>query len=88
MGRTERSGTGHSGWPVHLIFRDPLGGPPLNHLGAPMTLSADNNERDKAWVNLCQQSGWVCKICGAVPNVGQRFEDDLCDDCKLRVKNE
>jgi len=53
-------------------------------------LSPSNIERDKvtAWARLCQESGWVCKVCGAIPEVGKRFDRDLCDDCKLRMKNE
>ena len=53
-------------------------------------MSAGDSERDKrtAWENLCLESGWVCKLCGAIPDIGKRFDGDLCDDCKLSVKNE
>ena len=27
-------------------------------------------EKDNAWTNLWRESGWVCRICGAVPNTG------------------
>jgi len=53
-------------------------------------MSASDLERDKqtAWAKLCYENACVCKVCGAVPEVGQRLERDLCDDCKLRIKNE
>jgi hypothetical protein len=43
---------------------------------------------DRAWTNLCLDSGWVCRICGAVPQRDQRFPDNLCDDCRKMVRNE
>jgi hypothetical protein len=33
-------------------------------------------------------SGWVCRICGAVPERGQQFTDNLCDDCRKIARNE
>jgi hypothetical protein len=45
-------------------------------------------EKDKVWANLCQESGWVCRICGAVPEHGQQFTDDLCDDCRKIARND
>ena len=53
-------------------------------------LMTDDAERqkDKAWANLCRESGWVCRICGAVPERGQHFTDDLCGDCRKIARNE
>ena len=45
-------------------------------------------EKDNRWTNLCRESGWVCRICGAVPEHGQQFTDDLCDDCRKIARNE
>jgi len=53
-------------------------------------VSADNSERkkDEAWANLCRAEGWVYRVCGSVPERGQRFTNDLCDDCRKIVRNE
>ena len=53
-------------------------------------LMTDNAEREKGKVgeNLCRESGLVCRICGAVPEHGQQFTDDLCDDCRKIARNE
>ena len=50
----------------------------------------DNAEREKGkvWANPCRESGLVCRICGAVPEHGQQFTDDLCDDCRKIARNE
>jgi hypothetical protein len=55
-----------------------------------MGMSRDDEERekDKAWANLCLDTGWVCRLCDAIPKRGKRFENDLCDDCRLLTKNE
>jgi hypothetical protein len=53
----------------------------------PVTEDAER-EKDKAWTNLCRESGWVCRICGAVPQRGQQFTDNLCDDCRKIARNE
>lgn len=53
-----------------------------------MTESKSEKLKDATWVELCRQFGWVCKLCGVVPQIGKRFEDNLCDDCRLQVKNE
>jgi hypothetical protein len=45
-------------------------------------------EKDRIWANLCRESGWLCRICGAVPEHGQQFTDDLCDDCRKIARNE
>jgi hypothetical protein len=44
--------------------------------------------RDAAWHRVCQENGWVCRICGAVPDVGHLFETELCDDCRKMARNE
>jgi len=53
-------------------------------------VSTDDSEskKDEAWATLCQAEGWVCRVCGSVPGRGQRFEDNLCDDCRKIVRNE
>lgn len=45
-------------------------------------------ERERVWADLCHESGWVCRICAAVPKPGQQFKDNLCDDCHKIVRNE
>jgi len=30
----------------------------------------------------------VCRICEAVPERGQQFADNLCDDCRKIARNE
>jgi hypothetical protein len=54
------------------------------------SVSTDDFERkkDAAWANLCRAEGWVCRVCGSVPERGQRFTHDLCDDCRKIVRNE
>lgn len=53
-------------------------------------VNTDDSERkkDEAWVNLCRAEGWACRVCGSIPERGQRFPDDLCDDCRKIVRNE
>lgn len=46
-----------------------------------------NPGRESAWQNLCQESGWRCKICGAFPEIGQQFEKNVCEDCQLLLNN-
>jgi hypothetical protein len=48
--------------------------------------SMDNS--DPVWAEMCRAEGWLCKLCGAVPEYAKRFERELCDDCKLQLKNE
>jgi hypothetical protein len=43
--------------------------------------------RESAWQNLCQESGWRCKTCGAFPEIGQQFEKNVCEDCQLLLSN-
>ena len=46
-----------------------------------------DREKDKAWDALCRESGWECRICGTVPECGERFENSLCDDCRKMTHN-
>lgn len=43
--------------------------------------------RESAWQNLCQESGWQCKVCGALPEIGRQFEKNICEDCQLLLNN-
>jgi len=36
-----------------------------------------NPGKGSAWQNLCQESGWRSKICGAFPEIGEQFEKNL-----------
>jgi len=51
---------------------------------------SDHTQRlkEEAWKKLCRESGWVCKVCGATPEVGEEFEGELCEDCRLQIRNE
>jgi len=53
-------------------------------------VSAEDSERKKeeTWANVCRAEGWVCRVCGSTPEQGQRFKDNLCDDCIKFVRNE
>ena len=31
------------------------------------------HEKDAAWTKLCTENGWICRICGAVPERGSDF---------------
>ena len=53
-----------------------------------MNTEQPTRESDRVWAEMCRAEGWVCKICAAVPECGKRFDGDLCDDCKLQLKNE
>ena len=46
------------------------------------------DRKEAAWITLCHAEGWVCRVCGFVPERGQRFADNLCDDCRKIVRNE
>jgi hypothetical protein len=46
------------------------------------------HDKDRVWANLCRENAWVCRICGAVPERGKQFTDDLCDDCRKIARNE
>jgi hypothetical protein len=51
-------------------------------------MSTENPDLRKAavWQNLCE-NGWACRIYGAIPDLGTRFEKNLCDDCRLTLHN-
>ena len=40
-----------------------------------------------AWQQLCEENGWRCRICGAIPELGRQFENNMCEDCKISLKN-
>ena len=48
----------------------------------------EDQEKEKIWANLCRENAWVCRICGAVPELRVQFKDDLCDDCRKLARNE
>jgi hypothetical protein len=51
-------------------------------------LVMDDAKQDQVWTNLCRDRGWVCRICGAMPERGQQLTYDLCDDCRKIARNE
>ena len=53
-------------------------------------VSPEDSERrkDVAWETLCRENCWSCRICGTIPERGKQFEDGLCEDCRLSIKNE
>ena len=53
-----------------------------------MTTQGDERRKDAAWESLCQENGWCCRVCGATPELGKQFENSLCEDCRLSMKNE
>ena len=52
-----------------------------------MSSRSTNPSRESAWHNLCVESGWCCKICGAFPEIGKQFDKNVCDDCGLLLNN-
>jgi hypothetical protein len=52
-------------------------------------LNTENPDLRKAavWQNLCAENGWACRICGAIPDLGKQFDNNLCDDCRLTLHN-
>lgn len=53
-----------------------------------MTTEEEERRKATAWEGLCRENGWCCRLCGALPELGKQFEDTLCEDCRLSVKNE
>jgi hypothetical protein len=53
-----------------------------------MTKEGEERRKDAAWESLCQENGWCCRVCGATPELGKQFENRLCEDCRLSMKNE
>jgi len=47
----------------------------------------DLNRQEIVWKQLCLDKGWECRLCGAIPEVGKEFENNLCEDCKLSLRN-
>jgi hypothetical protein len=56
------------------------------HVHAPENLIERN--KHLAWEKLCLECGWACRLCGAIPKRGEQFENKLCEDCRLSIKNE
>ena len=52
-----------------------------------MSSADQHRQRDIAWEHLSLENGWSCRICGAIPAVGVKFEDNLCEDCTLSLRN-
>jgi len=51
-------------------------------------MSTGNTAREQfVWQNFCTTQGWTCRICGAIPDIGKQFEDNVCEDCRLLTKN-
>jgi hypothetical protein len=59
----------------------------IQALGTGMSAAGSGRRPDIAWENLCLEKGWCCRICGALPEIGKQFENDLCEDCRLTLRN-
>ncbi len=57
------------------------------HCGPGMNTADPERRKDIAWENLCLEKGWGCRICGVIPEVGMQFKDNLCEDCRLSLRN-
>jgi hypothetical protein len=57
------------------------------HCGTGMSTADPERRKDIAWEHLSLENGWSCRICGAIPDVGMRFENNLCEDCRLSLRN-
>ena len=49
--------------------------------------AASEEAKHLAWEKLCAENGWSCRICGAFPELGQQLEDNVCEDCKISLRN-
>jgi len=52
-----------------------------------MSTADPERRKDIAWANLSRENGPSCRICGAVPEAGLQLENDLCEDCRLSLRN-
>ena len=51
-------------------------------------MSAENASREQlAWNEFCMSKGWACRLCGEIPEIGKQFNDNLCEDCQLSLRN-
>jgi len=57
------------------------------HCGTGMSSADPERRKDIAWDHLSLENGWSCRICGAIPDVGVQFENNLCEDCRLSLRN-
>ena len=49
--------------------------------------NASDPAKQLAWQQLCEENGWRCRICGGLPEIGQQFENNVCEDCKISLRN-
>ena len=54
----------------------------------PMSTNHEEQSKDEGWASLCRENGWICRVCGAIPERGRQFDDNLCDDCRLVIRSE
>jgi len=47
----------------------------------------DPKHDEIAWERLCRDKGWCCRFCSSIPKVGEPFKDNVCEDCRLSMKN-
>jgi len=52
-----------------------------------MSTPDPERRRDIAWEAHCLENGWSCRFCGAIPDVGTQFENNLCEDGRLSLRN-
>jgi len=50
-------------------------------------MGTDGDEA-RVWSNICRENAWMCRICGAVPERGGTFPDNLCADSRKMVRSE
>jgi hypothetical protein len=59
----------------------------ISGCGTGMSTADPERRKDIAWEHLSLENGWSCRICGAIPDVGVQFENNLCEDCRLSLRN-